>query len=224
MSDWLQTNVVDVGVSEVISGTRHSNIEFAGKVGPVWVSSGLSDWVKTDQVVQGITQFTGVNQFLVINACQRRSNHISDAVQSGLERSLVACMKAIYDIRGVFNLDTPKLNISTSSDVNNTSLISILFNTVSIESHLVGVDNSIGDLETHHELTRSAFSSVKHTNIFQTAIKISLLDFFPSHFPFSDLAGIFVYVHPRIDRVLSNLVLFNWVSNLGSLDCFFWKE
>ena len=50
------------------------------------------------------------------------------------------------------------------------SFFPVFLNRVRIESHLIRVDDSVGDLETHHELSRSALVTVKHTNIFQIAV------------------------------------------------------
>mmetsp|Transcript_11074 Transcript_11074/g.31559 ORF Transcript_11074/g.31559 Transcript_11074/m.31559 type:complete len:133 (+) Transcript_11074:1337-1735(+) len=132
-------------------------------------------------------------------------------------------METIDDIRCIFDFDTTELNILPSCDINDTSL-TILFNTVSIKSHLVRIDNTVGNLQAHHKLARCSLATVKHTNKFQASVEIIFFDFLPSHFTLTNFSGIFVNVNPGSTSIFLHLCLLNWASDFASFNCLGGKE
>mmetsp|Transcript_7936 Transcript_7936/g.19575 ORF Transcript_7936/g.19575 Transcript_7936/m.19575 type:complete len:223 (-) Transcript_7936:324-992(-) len=215
MGTRLQSNIVDVRVGKVISGSGYGNIKFSRQVAPHWIATGFRDGVETDQVVQGVAELARVDHFLVVNTGQWTSDHVADAVQCRLETGLVTRMQTINNVGGVFNFDTPQLDICTGGNVNDAQFFVVFRHAVGVESHLVGIDYAVRYLETHHELTGCALAAVQHTDVLESRIEIGFLYFFPGHFPFSDLTRILVYVDERRRAVLGQLGLLDRIS-LGS--------
>jgi hypothetical protein len=163
--DLLQSQIIDVRVSEVVPASADGNIEFSGKIGPHWVSAGLRHWIETDEIVDGIAQRSRVHHFVLVDSGKRTSHHVSNAIEGGLEGCLVSGVEAIDNVWGVLELDATELNVGARCDVNDTNL-AVLFDAVRIKSHLIRVHDSIGYLEAHHELAGRSLVAVKHTNIF----------------------------------------------------------
>ncbi len=157
-----------MGVRKIVSASADGDVELSRKVGPLWVSSSVCDWVQTDKVIDSIADFTGVHHFVFVDSCKWVTDHVSDTVEGRLEGSLVTGMETINDIRSVLDLYTTKLDVLAGCDVNNTEFWAVLFDALGVESHLVRIDNSIGCLETHHELARCSLVSVKHTDVFDS--------------------------------------------------------
>lgn len=155
-------------VREIVSASTDGNIELSRKIGPLWVSAGVGDWIQTDKIIESIAELAGVDHFVFVDSSKWVTNHVSDTVEGGLERSLVTSMETIDDIGGILNLDSTKLDVLAGCDVNDTEFWAVLFDALGIESHLVRIDNSIGGFEAHHELTRCSLVSVKHTDVFDS--------------------------------------------------------
>ena len=102
---------------------------------------------------------------------ERAADHVPDVVERGLEGGLVPRVQAVADVGRVLNLNAPQLDVGARSNVDDAELVAVLFDRVGVEPHLVGIDNTVGDLEAHHKLTRSTFASVKHSNVFQSLSK-----------------------------------------------------
>ncbi len=152
---------------KVIPASADGNIEFSGKIGPLWVSTSVCDGIQTDEIVDSVAKFTGVDQFMFIDSGERITDHVSHTVEGGLEGCLISGMEAINDIRSVLNLDTTKLNVLSSCNVDDTTF-TVLFDALGVKSHLLRVNDAIGCLEAHHELTGRSLVSVKHADVFNT--------------------------------------------------------
>mmetsp|Transcript_6404 Transcript_6404/g.15541 ORF Transcript_6404/g.15541 Transcript_6404/m.15541 type:complete len:273 (+) Transcript_6404:1074-1892(+) len=208
---------------KVIPASADGNIEFSGKIGPLWVSTSVCDGIQTDEIVDSVAKFTGVDQFMFIDSGERITDHVSHTVEGGLEGCLISGMEAINDIRSVLNLDTTKLNVLSSCNVDDTTF-TVLFDALGVKSHLLRVNDAIGCLEAHHELTGRSLVSVKHADVFNTRVDISFLHFVPCHFTFSNLSGVFVDVDPCVDGIIREFDLLGGVSLLAPFHGFFWEE
>ncbi len=153
---------------KIVSASTDGNIELSRKVGPLWVSTGVGDWIQTDKIIESIAELTRVYHFVFVDSSKWVTHHVSDTVEGGLEGSLVTGMETIDDIGGVFNLHSTKLDVLAGCNVNDTEFWAVLFDALSVESHLIRIDNSIGCFEAHHELTWCSLVSVKHTDVFDS--------------------------------------------------------
>mmetsp|Transcript_27936 Transcript_27936/g.59817 ORF Transcript_27936/g.59817 Transcript_27936/m.59817 type:complete len:252 (+) Transcript_27936:5234-5989(+) len=207
----LQSQVVDVGMCKIVSASADRDIEFSRQVGPLWVTTGVGDGIKTDQIVDSVTQFACINHFLIVDSSKRAAHHVSDTVQCGLERCLVSGMKTIDDIGGIFDFDTTELDVRTCRDVNDT-YIPVFFDAIGVKPHLIGIYNSVRNLEAHHKLAGGSLVSVQHANIFDTRVDIGLFHIFPCHFPLTDFSGVFVDVNPCVDGIPLKFYLLGGIS------------
>mmetsp|Transcript_18543 Transcript_18543/g.52990 ORF Transcript_18543/g.52990 Transcript_18543/m.52990 type:complete len:533 (+) Transcript_18543:230-1828(+) len=220
----LHADVVDVRVRVVVAGAADGDVELARQVGPLRVAPRLRHGVHADQVVHGVAQLARVHQLLVVDARQRAAHHVAHAVERRLEGRLVAGVQAVDDGVGVLDLDAPQLDVGPGGDVDHPHFLAVLVHAVGVEPHLVGVDDAVGDLEPHHELSRRPLVAVQHSDVFEAGVQVGLLDLLPRHLTLADLAGVLVHVDPCRGWVLGELDLFSGISLLGPLDGFFWKK
>lgn len=160
-----------MSVRKIVPASANGNVEFSRHVGPLRVSTSLCHGIQADQIVEGIAKFSCVHHFALIDSGKRVTNHVSYAIEGGLEGCLVSGMETINDVGGVFDLDATELNVLARGDVHDTLFGTVFFDAGGVKSHEVRVDDAIGDLEAHHELTRRSLVSVKHTNVFQSLRK-----------------------------------------------------
>mmetsp|Transcript_13952 Transcript_13952/g.30507 ORF Transcript_13952/g.30507 Transcript_13952/m.30507 type:complete len:318 (+) Transcript_13952:1068-2021(+) len=220
----LHPNIVNVRVGVIVARTAHGNVEFARQIAPVRIAAGLGDGIQTDQIVQGVAKVARVDHFLIVDTGEGRTDHVADIVQGRLKRRLIAIVQALNDIGSVFDFDASQLNVLTRGNVHDTFFGSVLFDAVGVKSHLICIDNAVGYLETHHKLTRCAFTAVQHADPFQARIQIGLFDLFPGQFGIANLLGKLVHIDKGGRPILGQLDFFNGAARFGALNGVLWQK
>mmetsp|Transcript_14194 Transcript_14194/g.20984 ORF Transcript_14194/g.20984 Transcript_14194/m.20984 type:complete len:214 (-) Transcript_14194:313-954(-) len=192
----LKTNIIDVGVRVIIPISTHSNIELSGKISPHRITPCTSDRVQTYEIVESIANFTCVHHFIVINSGQRISNHVTNAIERRLECSLVSCVQTINNIRCILEFHTTQLNVLTSGNVHNSLIRAVLLHAIGVETHLIRVDDTVGDLQSHHKLTRCALGSVQETDKFEAIVHVTFFNILPIQFSCTNLSSVLIHILP----------------------------
>src|SRR5262249_34300215 len=149
-----EADIVDFRIGTPVAASGDGNFELAREVVELRIAA--------QRFVDRKGQRRRVDQFLVVEPCQRAAGDVASDIAAGPGRGQAGCPQALEKIGKRFYGDPMELNVLADSDVCNTARIS--FRKIGQDANLPARQESVGDADANHEVLRGVALAILASN------------------------------------------------------------